>query len=124
VLRLGDELAVLTAEIGEKIEAAEGGEPAYTFACEPEPAADDTFVGTSVIGAIGGITLDGAKAASTRVAGGPAANRLYLRSCTSGEGMHLTAWAGKPLAGARVWHRYHYLGYDVEPTCTPKDYRE
>lgn len=124
VLRFGEDQTVLTAEIGEKLKPTEGSGPTYTLVCEPEPAAEDAFVGIAVMGAIGGITLDGAKVPSTRVAGGPAGNRLYLRSCTSGEGMHLTVWAGRPLVGARVWHRYHHLGYDVEPNCTLKDYRE
>jgi hypothetical protein len=41
-----------------------------------------------------------------------------VRSCTSGEGVHLTMWDGAPPAGRREWHRYVYLGYDLEPTCT------
>jgi hypothetical protein len=45
-----------------------------------------------------------------------------LRVCTSNEGLHLTIWSGEPLVGPRRWHRYHYLGYDVEPSCAPKDY--
>ncbi|MGH7460086.1 MAG: hypothetical protein ACREMA_03540 [Longimicrobiales bacterium] len=46
------------------------------------------------------------------------------RSCTSSEGLHLTVWNGEPLTGRRVWHYYHYLGYDVEPTCVKADYTE
>lgn len=38
--------------------------------------------------------------------------------CTSAEGVHVTAWAGEPLTGRRIWYAYHYLGYDVEPTCS------
>jgi hypothetical protein len=41
-----------------------------------------------------------------------------IRSCTSSEGVHLTVWDGAPPAGRREWHRYVYLGYDLEPTCT------
>lgn len=41
-----------------------------------------------------------------------------LRSCTSSEGLHLTSWSADGLAGERLWHRYVYLGYDVEPSCT------
>jgi len=40
-----------------------------------------------------------------------------FHSCTSAEGLHLTVWDG---ASSRKWHRYYYLGYDVEPTCTEK----
>jgi hypothetical protein len=45
----------------------------------------------------------------------------FFRSCTSSEGVHLTIWQGKPLIGIRKWHSYYYLGFDVEPTCTPAD---
>ena len=41
-----------------------------------------------------------------------------LRVCTSSEGLHLTVWTEQGLAGARLWHRYVYLGYDLEPSCT------
>ena len=44
-----------------------------------------------------------------------------FRVCASHEGLHLTVWNGEPLKGARKWHRYLYLGYDVEPDCTEKD---
>jgi hypothetical protein len=46
---------------------------------------------------------------------------LNFRICASAEGLHLTAWDGKPLTGKRVWHRYYYLGMDLEPTCGEKD---
>jgi hypothetical protein len=45
-----------------------------------------------------------------------------FRECTSVEGLHLTVWNGEPLRGSRKWHRYFYLGYDVEPNCRQKDY--
>ncbi len=45
----------------------------------------------------------------------------FFRSCTSTEGVHFTVWSGKPLDGKVRWHEYYYLGYDVEPTCTPKE---
>jgi hypothetical protein len=47
---------------------------------------------------------------------------LSFRVCTSGEGLHLTAWVGPPITGRRVWHRYYYLGYDVDPNCVQQDY--
>lgn len=47
-----------------------------------------------------------------------------FRICTSNEGLHFTVWSGLPLRGPRRWHRYHYLGYDVEPTCTEQDYKD
>jgi hypothetical protein len=50
--------------------------------------------------------------------------RVRVRSCTSSEGVHLTAWAGVPLESRRLWHTYFYLGYDVEPSCKDADVRE
>lgn len=46
---------------------------------------------------------------------------LNFRICASGEGLHLTAWDGKPLTGKRVWHCYYYLGYDMIPSCVEGD---
>jgi len=43
---------------------------------------------------------------------------LTISTCTSREGLHISAWAGKPMKGRRLWHLYWYLGYDVEPSCT------
>ena len=47
-----------------------------------------------------------------------------FRMCTSSEGLHITVWNGEPVGSERKWHRYYYLGYDVEPSCTEKDYAE
>jgi hypothetical protein len=47
----------------------------------------------------------------------------YFRYCASSDGIHLTVWSGKPLRGKRKWHQYYYLGYDVEPNCTPAETR-
>jgi hypothetical protein len=43
--------------------------------------------------------------------------------CTSNEGVHFTAWNGPMLRGQRIWHRYYYVGYDLEPDCTGPEYR-
>jgi len=51
----------------------------------------------------------------------PGAEPWRFRSCASLEGIHATAWAGVPLVSTRRWHAYYYLGYDVEPDCTPAD---
>jgi hypothetical protein len=48
----------------------------------------------------------------------------HFRVCTSMEGLHLTVWSGRPLKGKRQWHRYFYLGYDVEPNCTEDEGKE
>jgi hypothetical protein len=45
----------------------------------------------------------------------------YFRQCTSSEGVHLTVWTGRPLRGKRRWHRYFYLGYDVQSDCAPAE---
>ncbi|NUS38952.1 MAG: hypothetical protein HOQ02_08010 [Lysobacter sp.] len=47
--------------------------------------------------------------------------RASIRQCTSMEGVHLTAWSGRPLHGRRLWHAYVYLGYDVDPTCSESE---
>jgi hypothetical protein len=47
----------------------------------------------------------------------------FFRSCSSAEGIHFTVWSGKPLEGARRWHQYYYLGYDVAADCTQQDFQ-
>ncbi len=56
------------------------------------------------------------------LAGADGADDLAARGCTSSEGIHVTLWDGTPLESHAVWHRYVYLGYDVEPSCTEADY--
>jgi hypothetical protein len=46
----------------------------------------------------------------------------FFHSCTSQEGIHVFVWTGLPEKGKLQWHRYFYLGYDVEPTCTEQDF--
>ena len=48
----------------------------------------------------------------------------YFRICGSSEGLYLTVWSGKALTGKRKWHRYYYLGYDIEGDCTEKETKE
>jgi hypothetical protein len=45
----------------------------------------------------------------------------YFSSCAGGEGVNLLVWNGLPRQGTLEWHRYYYLGYDVEATCTDAD---
>jgi len=51
-----------------------------------------------------------------------------LRACTSMEGIHLTAWKGKPLRSARLWHGYFWFDYELEPggaeACKERDFAE
>lgn len=46
----------------------------------------------------------------------------YFRDCSSNEGLHMTVWTGRPLAGKRIWHSYYSFNYDTEPNCDIKDY--
>ena len=48
----------------------------------------------------------------------------YFRACPSTEGIHFTAWKGRPLVGRRLWHQYYYLGYDLEPGCKAEETAE
>lgn len=48
-------------------------------------------------------------------------DRMSFRFCTSNEGLHFTLWQGRPITGKRLWHRYFYLGYDVEFSCHPEE---
>ena len=64
-----------------------------------------------------------------RITGGELSARfgvheLSFRSCTSTEGLHFSAWSGTRPKGQQVWRRYFYLGYDVEPTCAERDFKE
>ena len=45
-----------------------------------------------------------------------------FRICSSSEGLHYQVWTGQPLTGQPRWHWYVYLGYDVDPSCTDKEY--
>jgi hypothetical protein len=45
----------------------------------------------------------------------------YFSSCTGSEGVNLLVWNGLPRQGTLEWHRYYYLGYDVDATCTAAD---
>jgi len=47
----------------------------------------------------------------------PDSSPVSLRTCTSGEGLHFTAWRGEPLKGPRIFHGYASLSYDVELSC-------
>lgn len=47
-----------------------------------------------------------------------------VRSCTSLEGLHLTVWSDAPLTSQRLWHQYYFLGYDVDPSCDDREFRD
>ncbi|MEP6849634.1 MAG: hypothetical protein ABI999_12320 [Acidobacteriota bacterium] len=77
------------------------------------PFVEIGYVGTSRVASVRGVATADLNADG---------QKEYFRTCTSGEGVHLTVWNGKPLVGTRVWHSYCYLNYDTEPTCKKKDY--
>ena len=41
-----------------------------------------------------------------------------FRQCSSAEGLHLTVWSGPPLTSPQDWHRYLYLGQELQVTCS------
>jgi hypothetical protein len=49
---------------------------------------------------------------------------VTFRSCSSMEGLHFTAWVGGARNEKKIWHRYFYLGYDVEPTCKDATFKD
>jgi hypothetical protein len=50
-----------------------------------------------------------------------AGNADFFSSCAGSESVNLLVWNGVPRQGTLEWHRYYYLGYDVEATCTAAD---
>jgi len=94
--------------------------PGRAFVLRSAAAADDAgFIGVVVRGAKR-ITLQHANAV-VRIDGN---TTLRFRSCTSSEGLHLSAWPSAKVAGRPWWHAYVYLGYDVEPTCSEAETRD
>ncbi len=59
-----------------------------------------------------------------RVEGRLGGSAVAFRACTSMEGIHLNIWTGAARATKKLWHRYYYLGYDVESTCIEADFKE
>nr|ART40845.1 L810 [uncultured bacterium] len=59
-----------------------------------------------------------------QVEGRLGSSAVAFSACASTEGVHLNVWMGKAHTGKKLWHRYYYLGYDVEPTCTEADFKE
>jgi hypothetical protein len=95
--------------------------PGRTFALKAEGVTGDGggFIGIVVRGASSARMSHGSPA--VRTDGGAA---FYFRSCTSSEGVHLSAWPSAKPAGQPLWHAYVYLGHDVEPTCTDAETRD
>ena len=45
-----------------------------------------------------------------------------FRLCASSEGLHFMVWTGAPTEERLRWHRYLYAGYDLEASCSERDY--
>jgi hypothetical protein len=74
------------------------------------------------IGVLGAATeVRDANGAMTADLDGDGRSEIF-RACTSAEGVHLTVWTDAAITGARRWHAYQALGYDVSPTCVPADF--
>ena len=85
----------------------------FALQAEPAPGEDDIPLGVVVPGARSVDVAHGNAVAHTDDGA-----VLHFRSCTSSEGVHLSAWPSSTLKGRPLWHAYLYLGYDVEPTCS------
>ena len=85
----------------------------------PAMANEEGFVGIVVRGATS-VAVRHEKVVA-RFAGG---STLHFLGCTSSEGLHLSAWPSASISGRPRWHRYVYLGYDVERTCSEAEMRD
>lgn len=45
-----------------------------------------------------------------------------FHECASQEGVHFMVLSAAPSRPDVLWHEYFYLGYDVEPSCSGKEY--
>jgi hypothetical protein len=70
---------------------------------------------------LGKLATSGTRGDTVSLVVEPGRPAWQFRTCATEEGIHATAWSGKPLSSSRRWHAYYYLGYDVEPDCTPAD---
>jgi hypothetical protein len=87
-----------------------------------EPFADDAYMGVLLPESDFTVSQDRVRVDLDGKAPGES-----FRVCTSNEGLHLTIWSGAPLEGVRLWHRYLYLGFEIEPgewSCRPPDYED
>ena len=122
---LSDEVGTFTRGvgrvIGEREECAEHTEgPGYAG----YEVAWDLMTGVlafGVLGPIGPVLGDSSTGYRVDIDGDGEAESF--RTCPSSEAVHMTVWTGEPLTGTRRWHHYHYLGYDIEPGCDPRDYQ-
>lgn len=91
----------------------------YKLAIVGDDALPAGAVGLGIVGAADRCQVSDSVVSCELEPGGPP---QFFRTCASREGLHFSVWSGKPLDGARRWHAYYYLGYDIEPDCTDRDY--
>ena len=131
-LKPGDPVAVISTEGGvqqaqvtAKVEAScashpnsEPGDEFYTLQLVKNRLEPETL-GVGVAGYSGPFENTGGFVGfnTLRLQGKPD----YFSSCSGSEGVNLLVWNGLPPQGTLEWRRYHYLGYDVETTCTEAD---
>jgi hypothetical protein len=76
---------------------------------------DDRQFAIAITGDVGAPSAVGGKVAIDLDGDG---RQETFKMCASSEGVHFTVWSGEPLQSPQGWHRYLYLGMDLEPTCT------
>ncbi|MBW3552924.1 MAG: hypothetical protein KY466_05410 [Gemmatimonadetes bacterium] len=104
--------------VGEREQCAAAAEPGYS-GYEVAGELTTGALGFGLLGATGPVLGD---STGYRVDIDGDGEPESFRTCPSSEAVHMTVWTGEPLTGTRRWHHYHYLGYDVEPACDPRDY--
>jgi hypothetical protein len=63
------------------------------------------------------VKLDAPSDLGIGIVGKASVEQLTFGHCTTSEGIRFTVTRGSQ----RIWSRYYYLGYDVEPSCADAD---
>ncbi len=85
-----------------RVRAADGLEPGQPY--------------VAIVGPVGRLVRDSASARFAMNGGS-----VSVRECASTEGIHFTVWRTQGQRSTRIWHRYYYAGYDMEPDCTDQE---
>jgi hypothetical protein len=111
--------AFVIASVEECVGSADqdGGLHGYTIQFEGSPPKPPPFDGIALLGAPASLRARAASGSTIADLDGDGREE-FIRLCLSSEGVHYTIWSDAPITGRRRWHQYHYLGYDVEPSCT------
>jgi hypothetical protein len=84
---------------------------------------DETVRPSVYIGVIGSAEIRADATGSTAFRVIPAREFIGIRGCSANGQTHLTAWAGAPLTGTRVWHRTVPGTSEGLPRCTDAEQR-